>query len=185
MLKELIAKSDIIHIRGREYRTRFSLNALLCLEMTYKPLSEILAVPYTEWGMEDIVQLVRAALCDMPENRQAVCERCWDAVTPDISELGELIRLEDIPALTLELTDAIIHSLPEPDGSSGEKHEDSDDGLLRAACVDIIGMSEDKFWESNQRELAYRIEKYRKVKGVDEDPEHEPEPEIKMYDDTF
>ena len=55
MLKNLTKQYSVIHIAGKEYRVRYSLNALLCLEMTYKPLNEILAIPYREWGMEDVI----------------------------------------------------------------------------------------------------------------------------------
>ena len=37
MLKNIDKHYSIIHIAGREYRIRYSLNALLCLEILYKP----------------------------------------------------------------------------------------------------------------------------------------------------
>lgn len=63
MLKDLIKGYSTIHIAGREYRARYSLNALLCLEMTYKPLDEILATPYPRWTLDDVIQLAHAAMC--------------------------------------------------------------------------------------------------------------------------
>lgn len=187
MLKSLVPEKSIIHIAGREYQIRYSLNTLLCLEMEYKPLREIISQPFTSWEPEDIIQLARAAMCSLPENAEAVSRRDFDAVKPGIYELGELIRPEDLPLLSMELIDAIITSLPEPDGKTvqTDPEQDEDDGALHAMCVDVIGMPEVEFWDSSKRDLALRIDKWRQVKGLDIDPEKEPEPEVKMFDDRF
>lgn len=184
MLKELIRDYSVIHIAGEEYRVCFSLNALLCLEMMYKPLGEILAVSFLEWSTEDVLQLTRAALCDLPENSRAVNDRNFEAVRPFLYELGQRIRPEDIPALSMELIEAISASMPEPDNNKEQTEGKGDEGDLRALCVDVIGIPENEFWRSNQKELGYRIDKYRKVKGFasDED-EEDPEIIVKMYDD--
>ena len=88
MLKDIIRHYSVIHISGREYHIRYSLNALLCLEMTYKPLSELLKVPYMDWSIEDVLQLAHAAMCSLPENRKAVTFRDFDYVEPTLAELG-------------------------------------------------------------------------------------------------
>ena len=80
MLKDLIPQYSTIHIADREYHVRYSLNALLCLEMTYKPLSEILQTEWQEWSIEDVLQLSHAAMCGRPCNRKAVNARNFHAV---------------------------------------------------------------------------------------------------------
>lgn len=165
---------------------RYSLNALLCLEMEYKPLKDIISQPFTNWTPEDIIQLARAAMCSLPENAGAVSRRDFDAVQPGIFEIGEQVLPEDLPLLSMELIDAVIISLPEPDKNAPQStDQEEDDGALRAMCVDVIGMPEVEFWDSSKRDLALRIDKWRQVKGLDIDPEKEPEPEIKMFDDRF
>ena len=173
MLKDLIQNHSIIHIAGREYRVRYSLNALLCLEMTYKPLSELLKVPYMDWSIEDVLQLVHAAMCSLPENRKAVSYRDFDYVEPTLSELGEVISMEDLPLLRLELADAILSSLP----SSAEDRDREDyparamnEGHQRAMYVDVIGRPESEYWESTNKEIAQRIDCYLEVRGEKEPP---------------
>lgn len=185
MLRDLIRRYSLIHIAGAEYRVYFSLNAMLCLELTYKPLRELFSVPFDQWTTDDILQLTRAALCDLPENAEAVNNRDFDAVKPDLYELGQLIRQEDLPLLSLELVDAVLASLPPPDpGKVDSDTAESDEGDLRAYCVDVIGMPESEFWQSNQRELSYRIDKYQRVKGYDADGDGDTEKIIvKQYDD--
>ena len=63
MLKDIDRNKSVIHINGREYFVRYSLNALLCLEVMYKPLSEILQTSFAQWTIEDVLQLARAAMC--------------------------------------------------------------------------------------------------------------------------
>ena len=99
MLKDLIKKHSIIHIAGREYRVRYSLNALLCLEMLYKPLDDILKTPFPQWSVEDVVQLAHAAMCCLPKNFKSVNRRDFENIRPTVAELGELISIEDLPVL--------------------------------------------------------------------------------------
>ena len=74
-LSELEPVMSVIHIRGKEYRTKFSLNCLLCLERMYKALPELLEVDYDKWSVEDVLQLTRAALLLQEDCRafQALC----------------------------------------------------------------------------------------------------------------
>ena len=113
-LKAIDRHKSMIHIAGREYFVRYSLNALLCLEVMYKPLSEILQTPFAQWTTEDVLQLTRAAMCSLPENRKAVDNREFEAVEPSLSELGELIQPQDLPLLRVELMTAIIDAMPSP-----------------------------------------------------------------------
>lgn len=183
MLRDLIRRYSLIHIAGAEYRVYFSLNAQLCLELTYKPIRELFSVPFDQWAKEDILQLTRAALCDLPENAVAVSNRDFDAVKPDLYELGQLIRQEDLPLLSLELVDAVLASLPPPDPDERDSSTaESDEGDLFAYCVDVIGMPKSEFWQSNQRELNYRIDKYQHIKGYDADDDAE-KIVVKQYDD--
>ena len=75
MLKDIDRKYSVIHIAGREYPVRYSLNALLCLEMMYKPLSDILKEDFKSWSTDTILQLCRAALCSCSWNKRTVGRR--------------------------------------------------------------------------------------------------------------
>ena len=44
MLSNLVRKCSVIHIAGKEFKIRYTLNALLYLEMQYKPIGEILTI---------------------------------------------------------------------------------------------------------------------------------------------
>ena len=178
MLKNLTKQYSVIHIAGKEYRVRYSLNALLCLEMTYKPLNEILAVPYREWGMEDVIQLVHAAMCGMPWNRKAVNRRDFEFVRPTVGELGEKIRMEDLPRLRTELLGAILDSMPDKKTEENTASQANDEGHIFAVAVDIIGMDENKFWDSTYKELDNRTEHYLEAKGMKKLPTL-----IQQYDD--
>ena len=91
MLSHLVRKSSVIHIAGKEFRIRFTLNALLYLEMQYKPIGEILKIEADKWSITDCIELIRAGLCSLPENWRAVNDREWDRVLPTAVELGEVI----------------------------------------------------------------------------------------------
>lgn len=43
MISRLMKKASIVHIAGREFKIRLSLNALLYLEVQYKTMKDILA----------------------------------------------------------------------------------------------------------------------------------------------
>ena len=176
MLSDLEKFESTIHIAGREYRIRYSLNCLLCLEKTYRPIEEILKTDFYKWDKETVIQLVHAAMCDMPWNRKAVNRRDFEHVRPDPFELGGKIRTEDLPALREELADAIIAALPQEQGEK-KGGASADEGHLRALVVDVIGMSEKEFWDSSYRDLEYRTNKYLEAKGMKEMPV-----EIQMYD---
>ena len=172
MLKDLLPSESVIHIAGREYRVRYSLNALLCLEMEFKPLEEILKTDWYEWDNDTVIHLLHGAMCDMPWNRKAVIHRSFSRVKPDIFELGGMIKAADLPALRLEIADALLLSLP--DNTEGDNSENSsqsaDEGHLRAIAVDIMGMSEKEFWSSTHRQLHDRIDKYFESKGLKDMP---------------
>lgn len=174
MLTDLIKQYNIIHIAGREYRVRCSLNALLCLEMTYKPLSELLKTSFANWSIEDVLHLVRALMCSLPENRKAVNNRDFDNVQPSLSELGELISARDLPLLRLEIVKAVIDSLPEKEKTEeqpdNEPKRAMNEGHQRAMYVDIMGRPEQEFWNSTNKEIISRIDSYLEAKGEKEAP---------------
>lgn len=177
-LSNLEKKYSIIHIAGREYRARYSLNALLCLEHCYKPIEEILRIPAMEWNTEDVLQLVRAALCDLPKNRKAVIRRDWEHIKPDIAELGEKIDLRDLITLKGEIINALANSFPEPvigeessGGSMNYMH-------MRALYCDVMHRSDGEFWTSNLKEIKERTDSYLEVKGL-----KEPVQVMQMYED--
>lgn len=181
MLTDLIRQYSVIHIAGREYRVRYSLNALLCLEMTYKPLGEILKQPYSQWAIEDVIQLVHASMCCLPKNFKAVNRRDFDNVRPTVAELGELIRPEDLPLLKLELITAIIDSMPKNINMEYEpetvEHAIAE-GHQRAMYVDIMRRPEREYWSSTNKEIAERIDFYLEASGQKEAPV-----KVKMYDE--
>lgn len=173
MLKDLIRQYSVIHIAGREYRVRYSLNALLCLELTFKPLGEILKQPYSQWAVEDVLQLTHAAMCCLPKNYKPVNRRDFENVRPTVAELGELIRPEDLPLLKLELITAIIDSMP----SSGSKEYDPNavdhalhEGHQRAMYVDVMRRPEWEWWASTNKEITERIDCYLEASGQKEAP---------------
>lgn len=172
MLTELLHSESIIHIAGREYRVRYSLNALLCLEMTYKPLNDILAVDFKNWDMDTVLHLAHAAMCDLPKNRKAVSRRNFEHVRPDLHDLGAMIRVNDLPALRKEIADAILNSFPDVSGNTNteKSHEASDEGHLRALAVDVVGITEEEFWSNSYRDNYQRIDKYLEVKGMKDMP---------------
>ena len=165
MLKNIDRQYSIIHIEGREYRVRYSLNALLCLEMTYKPLDEILKDDFRKWDIETVLQLLRAGMCSLRENRKAVDTRCFDAVEPGLAELGEMIRIEDLPLLRVEITAALLASMPLPQDGGEKSTKAMHEGHQRAMYVDIMGRPEREFWESTNKEIFERIDCYLEVKG--------------------
>ena len=179
LLSDLEHNYSVVHVAGREYRVRYSLNALLCLEMTCKPIYDILEIDYREWDIETVLQLLRAAMCDLPENREAVCRRDWDMIVPDIATLGAELRAQDLTHIRAEIMDAILASLPaqadEEQQSSGAG--EADEGHLYALAVRVVGMSEDEFWDSSYRELYTGIDKYMEVKGLKEMPSP-----VRMFD---
>lgn len=177
-LKNLDKSYSVIHIAGREYRVRYSLNALLCLECTYKPIEEILKIPAEKWDIECILQLVRAGLCDLPKNKKAVIRRDWDNIKPTIDELGRNIDIRDFIVLRNEIIDALTNSFPEPViGDSGGNGEINFE-YMRSMYCDVMHRSDADFWTSNLKEIQERTNSYMEVKGL-----KEPVQEMQMYED--
>ena len=170
MLKDLIKTYSTIHIAGREYHVRYSLNALLCLEMTYKPLSEILRTEWQEWSIEDVLQLCHASMCDRSCNKKSVNARNFHAVKPTLAELGELIGMKELPSLRLEIISAIINSMPESSPDEKPSEKSANEGHQRAVYVDIMGRPEGEYWSSTNREITDRINYYLEAKGLKDTP---------------
>ena len=177
MLKDLTRQYSIIHIAGREYKIRYSLNCLLCLETMYKPLGEILKTKYSKWGIEDVLQLTHAAMCDLPQNRKAVSRRRFDLVKPTLQELGEKIDPHDLPTLRTELVRAIINSMPQSSGESKDAPPLREQSV-RAMYVDVMGRPEREFWNSTYKDIITRPESYLEAKGLKEPPQY-----VKALDD--
>lgn len=170
MLKDLIKNYSTIHIANREYHVRYSLNALLCLEMTYKPLSDILQTEWQNWSIEDVLQLCHAAMCDRPCNKKSVNARNFQAVKPTLAELGELIGMKELPSLRLEIISAIINSMPESSPDENPSEKSANEGHQRAVYVDIMGRPEQEYWNSTNREITDRINYYLEAKGLKDTP---------------
>ncbi len=159
---------SVLHIAGREYRVRYSLNALLCLEKMYKPLSEILKEDSKFWGIETILQLTRAALCSCPWNRKAVDRRDFEHVFPTLSELGEIVTAADLPLMRIELIAAIVDAMPNANENAETPSENASafhEGHQRAMFVDVMGRSEREYWDSTNREITQKIDCYLEVTG--------------------
>ena len=170
MLKDLIKNYSTIHFAGREYHVRYSLNALLCLEMTYKPLSDILQTEWQNWSIEDILQLCHAGMCDRSCNKKSVNARNFQAVKPTLAELGELIGMKQLPSLRLEIISAIINSMPESSPDEKPSDKSANEGHQRAVYVDIMGRPEHEYWNSTNREITDRINYYLEAKGLKDTP---------------
>ena len=170
MLKDLIKNYSTIHFAGREYHVRYSLNALLCLEMTYKPLSDILQTEWQNWSIEDILQLCHAGMCDRLCNKKYVNARNFQAVKPTLAELGEIITMKELPSLRLEIISAIINSMPESSPDEKPSDKSANEGHQRAVYVDIMGRPEGEYWSSTNREITDRINYYLEAKGLKDTP---------------
>lgn len=164
MLTDLLKSFTPVFLGGEEYKLRYSINSELCLEMTYKPLRDILSAPFPQWTDEDILQLLRAGFCDLPENKDAVNRRQWDGIQPDLQTLGAALRPEDRTAAVLSILESVAASFPEKkDDAPAEAPADQDEGDLYAYCRYQMGMSDEEFFSYTEKELAYRIERYSRI----------------------
>src|SRR5574344_428188 len=162
---------SVLHIAGREYRVRYSLNALLCLEVMYKPLNEILKIDFIAWTTEDVLQLAHAAMCDMPWNKKIVNSDSHDRfmyVRPTMFELGQKVKLKDIPILAAEIMNALLESLPEQTETDENPSRVTDERHQRESFLETNGVTENDFWNSTLREISEKIEVYEEVKGYKE-----------------
>lgn len=157
---------------------RFSLNCLLCLELTYKPLSSILQTKWQEWSIEDVLQLCRASMCDMPWNKKAVNERNFKRVKPTLAELGQLIDVSRLSRLKEELITAIADSMPESDRNDKQPENPLAELQLRAFYCDIMGRPERELFNSTYKEINNRTESYLVAKGLKKPPQI-----VQMLDD--
>lgn len=174
MLREIDRQLHIIHIAGEEYRVRFCLNALLCLEELYRPVEDM-SDP-REWTREDILQFARAAMCSLPANYPAVNRRDFLAVMPDIAELEKSVLDRDLISLAAELAKALAQAFP----SSGAAPEAANPpagkryysciGHTKAIFCDEMGNSDAEWWRSTYREIDDRINYYMEAKGLKERP---------------
>ena len=171
MLKDLIKNYSILHIGDREYRVRFSLNALLCLEVTYKPLAEILKTDWQNWSIDDVLHLCNACMCDRSCNKKAVNSRNFQAVKPTLAELGQLIDISQLSRLKFELVTAISESMPKVQATQKQPENPLAELQLRAFYCDIMGRSEKELFESTYKEINERTENYLVAKGLKKPPQ--------------
>ena len=167
--KDIDRQFSIIHIAGREYRVRFSLNALRCLE-DYKPLGTILETKYNEWSIDDVLHLVHAGMCSRRANAKAVNRRDFEHVRPTVQELGEIVDVQDLPLLRMEIMEAILKSLPDPtpEADKSKPVKAMHEGHERAVYVDVMRRPEREYWNSTKREIAERMDCYFEVNGMKE-----------------
>lgn len=171
MLKDLIKNYSVLHIGNREYRVRFSLNCLLCLELTYKPLSEIIQTDWQSWNIEDVLRLCHAAMCDMPWNRKAVNARDFERVKPTLAEIGQSIDISQLSRLKLELVTAIADSMPKVQSTQKQPENPLAELQLRAFYCDIMKRPEKELFESTYKEINDRTENYLVAKGLKKPPQ--------------
>lgn len=180
MLKDLEGTYNIIHLGGEEYKTKFSMNCLLCFEIMYMPIEDVLKIPYTDWNRQAVVMLAYSSLCDVPGNYKAVNKRRFEDLQPSVPELERMIAERDIPLLRAELVNAILNSYPdpEPQNTATEHNYYSGEGHTRAIFCDIMGRSEKEYWRSSRREINNKINWYLEAKGLKERPVI-----VKQFDD--
>jgi len=171
MLRDLVKQYNILHLGNREYHIRFSLNVLLCLEMTYKPLSEILKTDWQNWSIEDILQLCHAGMCDRSCNKKAVNARNFQAVKPTLAELGALIDVSQLERLKFELITAISDSMPNVQTTQKQPENPLAELQLRAFYCDIMGRSEKELFNSTYKEISDRTDNYLIAKGLKKPPQ--------------
>ena len=150
---------------------RFSLNCLLCLELTYKPLSEIIQTDWQSWNIEDVLRLCHAAMCDMPWNRKAVNERNFERVKPTLAEIGQSIDISQLSRLKLELVTAISDSMPKVQSTQKQPENPLAELQLRAFYCDIMKRPEKELFESTYKEINDRTENYLIAKGLKKPPQ--------------
>lgn len=174
MLKDLLPKTVTVQTTQREYEVRYSLNALLCLEMTYKPVEELLKKADTGgvyWSDDETLRVLQAGLCHKPENDRAVSDRRFDLLSPSLAQLGEAVLPDDIPLLRIKLATAVLSAYPdirgEPSGAADNPHKERD---LRTMYVDIMHRPEEEMWQSTYDEIVERSESWLEAKGLKERP---------------
>lgn len=179
MLKDLLPGFCTAHTALRDYRVRYSLNSFLYMEIMHKPIDKLLEERPDNWEIDDILHLLRAGLCHLPENDKAVSDRAFEFVAPTIAQLSEAVAVTDLPLLRYELANAILEAFPKCSGSGENTQPDAHrDEHLRTLFVDIIGRSEEEFWRSSYDEIIRRSESWLEAKGL-----KEPVQQIQMYDD--
>ena len=171
MLKELLPGCVTVHTTLRDYRVRYSLNSFLYLELMHKPVDELLKKGCMNWNIDDVLHILRAGLCHLPENNRAVSDRRFDQLSPSLAELGEAVLPGDLPLLRYELANAVLEAYPkiqgEPSGGGDNPHKERD---LRTMYVDIMHRPEEEMWQSTYREIIDRSESWLEAKGLKERP---------------
>ena len=170
--KDIDRQFGIVHVAGREYKVRYSLNAMRCLE-DYKPLGTILETKFSDWSIDDVLHLIQAGCCYRTCNKKAVNRRDFEHVRPTVHELGESITPADLPLLRMELMEAILKSLPDPkpDAPSETPRKALHEGHERAMYVDVMHRPEAEYWDSTKREIVERMDCYLEVNGMKEPAE--------------
>ena len=171
MLKDLLPKKITVHTTLREYGVRYSLNSFLYLEMQYKPVEELLKKGCGNWDIDDVLHILRAGLCHLPENERAVSERKFEYLSPSLAELGEAVLPSDLELLRYELANAMLDAYPkiqgEPSGGGDNPHKERE---LRTMYVDIMHRPEEEMWQSTYGEIVERSEGWLEAKGLRERP---------------
>ena len=179
MLKDMLNHKDKLSIGGKEYKVCFSLNSMLFLELCGLSFSFILSIPYEKWDIDTVLLLVKACLCSLPQNADAVERRDFDAVSPTLFELGQTVRADELPELRKQLFHIIENAFPPPDEQQTERKtaEATDEGHMRAIYCDVMHRPDAEFWSNTYRTNLYRINHYLEAKGMKEKPV-----EIQKYD---
>lgn len=179
MLKALLPATGTIHTVSGEYQVRYSLNSFLYLEMICGvTIDELLGKGVENWSVDEMLHLLRAGLCHLPENDKAVSDRAFEFIVPTIAELGEAVALTDLPLLRYELATAVLEGFPKRGGTDNAPSDPHREQHLRSMYVDVIGRPEEEFWRSTYGEIIDRSESWAETKGL-----KEPVPQMQMYDD--
>lgn len=118
-LKELEPLKVNISLGGKEMYLRYNLNARRYLE-EYVDYDNLMNKETEDWTTEEIIHLLRAGLIDYyyEENEKALDNRDFSALKPSMSFIGRYLTEESLIALTSQILDAIIKSMPVSSGDT-------------------------------------------------------------------
>lgn len=118
-LKELEPLKVNIEFGGEKMYLRYNLNARRYLE-EYIDYDNLMKKGTEDWTTEEIIHLLRAGLIDYyyAENEKALDNRDFSALKPSMSFIGRYLTEEGLIALTSQILDAIIKSMPVSSGDT-------------------------------------------------------------------
>ncbi|MGN0689265.1 MAG: hypothetical protein ACI4KH_02460 [Oscillospiraceae bacterium] len=116
-LKELEPLKVDIVFGGERMYLRYNLNARRYLE-EFLDYNSLMDKAPEEWSTEEIIHLLRAGLIDYfyDENEKALENRDFKDLKPSMAFVGRHLTEESLIALTSQILEAIIESMPVSSG---------------------------------------------------------------------